>query len=140
PRLRGRGSLAAPLRRPDRQRPRTRRRIASSRHRRRARRAPPGRCPRGLPQRLGPHGRRALPLDRGGRGGSGEAGTGRHDRLPRGDRAPMTLPGTATQRKWASRLAIVAAIAVAYYLFTQVLDLESILESVSKALGPRTHL
>ena len=52
----------------------------------------------------------------------------------------MKLPGTPTQRKWASRVAIVAAVAVAYYLFTQVLDLESILESVSKALGPWTYL
>ncbi len=52
----------------------------------------------------------------------------------------MKLPGSPTQRKWASRLAIVAAIGVAYYLFTQVLDLESILESVSKALGPWTYL
>ncbi|MFT3863874.1 MAG: bifunctional DedA family/phosphatase PAP2 family protein [Solirubrobacterales bacterium] len=52
----------------------------------------------------------------------------------------MKLPGAETQRKWASRAAIVAAIAVAYYLFTQVLDLESILESVAKALGPWTYL
>src|ERR1700710_531383 len=51
----------------------------------------------------------------------------------------MKLPGTEKQRKWASRAAIVAVIAVAYYLFTQVLDLESILESVSKALGPWTY-
>jgi membrane protein DedA with SNARE-associated domain/membrane-associated phospholipid phosphatase len=51
----------------------------------------------------------------------------------------MKLPGTETQRKWASRLAIVAAVAVAYYLFTQVLDLESLLESVSKALGAWTY-
>ncbi|HVW45588.1 MAG TPA: bifunctional DedA family/phosphatase PAP2 family protein [Solirubrobacterales bacterium] len=52
----------------------------------------------------------------------------------------MKLPGTPSRRKWASRAAIVAAIAVAYYLFTQVLDLESILESVAKALGPWTYL
>jgi membrane protein DedA with SNARE-associated domain/membrane-associated phospholipid phosphatase len=51
----------------------------------------------------------------------------------------MKLPGTETQRKWASRIAIVAAIGVAYYLFTQVLDLESLLESVSKALGAWTY-
>src|ERR1700742_313745 len=51
----------------------------------------------------------------------------------------MKRPGTPTQRKWANRLAIVAAIGVAYYLFTQVLDLESILESVAKALGPWTY-
>jgi membrane protein DedA with SNARE-associated domain/membrane-associated phospholipid phosphatase len=51
----------------------------------------------------------------------------------------MKLPGTETQRKWASRLAIVATIAVAYYLFTQVLDLESILEHVAKALGAWTY-
>lgn len=52
----------------------------------------------------------------------------------------MKLPGTQKQRKWASRIAIVAAIAVAYYLFTQVLNLESILESVAKTLGPWTYL
>jgi membrane protein DedA with SNARE-associated domain/membrane-associated phospholipid phosphatase len=52
----------------------------------------------------------------------------------------MKLPGTETQRKWASRAAIVAAIAAAYYLFTQVLDLESLLESVAKALGAWTYL
>jgi len=52
----------------------------------------------------------------------------------------MKFPGTPAQRKWASRIAVVAAIAVAYYLFTQVLDLEKILESVSKALGPWTYL
>jgi len=51
----------------------------------------------------------------------------------------MKLPGTETQRKWMSRAAIVAAVAVAYYLFTQVLDLESILESVAKALGAWTY-
>jgi membrane protein DedA with SNARE-associated domain/membrane-associated phospholipid phosphatase len=51
----------------------------------------------------------------------------------------MKLPGTETQRKWASRLAIVIAIGVAYYLFTQVLDLEKILEDVAKALGPWTY-
>ena len=51
----------------------------------------------------------------------------------------MKLPGTPTQRKWASRVAIVAAIGVAYYLFTQILDLESILESVAKALGAWTY-
>ncbi|OJU85551.1 MAG: hypothetical protein BGO11_00140 [Solirubrobacterales bacterium 70-9] len=51
----------------------------------------------------------------------------------------MKLPGTEKQRKWASRLAIVAAIGVAYYLFTQVLDLEKILEDVANALGPWTY-
>jgi len=51
----------------------------------------------------------------------------------------MKLPGTPTQRKWANRVAIVAAIGVAYYLFTQILDLESILESVAKALGAWTY-
>ena len=35
---------------------------------------------------------------------------------------------------------VVAAVAVAYYLFTQVLDLESLLEHVAKALGPWTYL
>jgi undecaprenyl-diphosphatase len=52
----------------------------------------------------------------------------------------MTLPGTPTQRKWASRVAIVAAVGVGYYLFTQVLDLEKILEDVANALGAWTYL
>jgi hypothetical protein len=51
----------------------------------------------------------------------------------------VKLPGTPTQRKWASRLAIVVAIGVAYYLFTQVLDLEKILEDVANALGAWTY-
>ncbi len=51
----------------------------------------------------------------------------------------MKLPGTPTQRKWASRAAIVVAIGVAYYLFTQVLDLEKILEDVANALGAWTY-
>ncbi|MBS1893257.1 MAG: hypothetical protein JST59_18315, partial [Actinobacteria bacterium] len=51
----------------------------------------------------------------------------------------VKLPGTPTQRKWAQRLAIVAALGAGYYLFTQVLDLEAILESVAKALGPWTY-
>jgi membrane protein DedA with SNARE-associated domain/membrane-associated phospholipid phosphatase len=51
----------------------------------------------------------------------------------------MKLPGTETQRKWASRLAIVIAIGVAYYLFTQILDLEKILEDVANALGAWTY-
>jgi undecaprenyl-diphosphatase len=51
----------------------------------------------------------------------------------------MNLPGTPTQRKWASRLAIVVAIGIAYYLFTQVLDLEKILEKVANALGAWTY-
>jgi membrane protein DedA with SNARE-associated domain/membrane-associated phospholipid phosphatase len=52
----------------------------------------------------------------------------------------MKLPGSETQRKWASRLAIVLAVGIAYYLFTQVLDLESLLEKVAKALGAWTYL
>jgi len=51
----------------------------------------------------------------------------------------MKLPGTESQRKWATRIAIVAAIGVGYYLFTQVLDLESILEKVANALGAWTY-
>ncbi|HEX4731739.1 MAG TPA: bifunctional DedA family/phosphatase PAP2 family protein [Solirubrobacterales bacterium] len=51
----------------------------------------------------------------------------------------MKLPGTETQRKWASRVAIVVAIGIAYYLFTQVLDLESLLEKVAYALGAWTY-
>jgi membrane protein DedA with SNARE-associated domain len=52
----------------------------------------------------------------------------------------MKLPGTEKQRKWASRVAVVAAVSGAYYLFTQVLDLESILENVAHALGAWTYL
>ncbi len=52
----------------------------------------------------------------------------------------MKLPGSERQRKWAKRIAIVVALGVAYYLFTQVLDLETILEKVAKALGPWTYL
>jgi membrane protein DedA with SNARE-associated domain/membrane-associated phospholipid phosphatase len=52
----------------------------------------------------------------------------------------VKLPGTETQRKWASRLAIVVAVGIAYYLFTQVLDIEKVLEDVSHALGPWTYL
>jgi membrane protein DedA with SNARE-associated domain/membrane-associated phospholipid phosphatase len=51
----------------------------------------------------------------------------------------MKLPGTPAQRKWASRTAIVVAIGIAYYLFTQVLDLEKILEDVANALGAWTY-
>ena len=52
----------------------------------------------------------------------------------------MKIPGSERQHKWAKRLAIVAALGVAYYLFTQVLDLETILENVAKALGAWTYL
>ncbi len=51
----------------------------------------------------------------------------------------MKLPGTPKQRKWAQRVAIVAVIGVAYYLFTQVLDLEKLLEDVANALGAWTY-
>jgi undecaprenyl-diphosphatase len=51
----------------------------------------------------------------------------------------MKLPGSPTQRKWAQRVAIVAVIGAAYYLFTQVLDLEKILEDVANALGAWTY-
>jgi membrane protein DedA with SNARE-associated domain/membrane-associated phospholipid phosphatase len=51
----------------------------------------------------------------------------------------VNLPGTPTQRKWAQRLAIVAVIGAAYYLFTQVLDLEKLLEDVANALGAWTY-
>jgi membrane protein DedA with SNARE-associated domain/membrane-associated phospholipid phosphatase len=51
----------------------------------------------------------------------------------------MNLPGTPKQRKWASRAAIVVAIGIAYYLFTQVLDLEKLLEDVANALGAWTY-
>ena len=56
---------------------------------------------------------------------------------PRG--VPDEAPGPPTQRKWAQRVAIVAAIGVAYYLFTQVLDLEKMLEDVANALGAWTY-
>ena len=52
----------------------------------------------------------------------------------------MKLPGSERQHKWAKRIAIVAALGVAYYLFTQVLDVETLLEHVAKALGPWTYL
>jgi undecaprenyl-diphosphatase len=51
----------------------------------------------------------------------------------------MKLPGTPTQRKWAQRAAIAVAIGIGYYLFTQVLDLEKILEDVANALGAWTY-
>jgi undecaprenyl-diphosphatase len=51
----------------------------------------------------------------------------------------MKLPGTPTQRKWVQRVAIVAVIGAAYYLFTQVLDLEKLLEDVANALGAWTY-
>jgi membrane protein DedA with SNARE-associated domain/membrane-associated phospholipid phosphatase len=52
----------------------------------------------------------------------------------------VKLPGSERQRKWASRALVVAAIAAGYVLFTQVLDLEKILEDVSHALGAWTYL
>ncbi len=52
----------------------------------------------------------------------------------------MRLPGTPTQRKWAGRAAIAVGVGVAYYLFTQVINLEKILESVANALGAWTYL
>jgi len=51
----------------------------------------------------------------------------------------VKLPGSPTQRKWASRAAIAVAIGIAYYLFTQVLDLEKILEDIANALGAWTY-
>lgn len=52
----------------------------------------------------------------------------------------MRLPGTEKQRKWALRGAIAIAIAVGYYVFSQLVDLEKILEDVANALGAWTYL
>jgi len=52
----------------------------------------------------------------------------------------VRLPGTEAQRKWALRGAIAAAVIVAYYVFTQLVDIEKVLEDVANALGPWTYL
>jgi undecaprenyl-diphosphatase len=52
----------------------------------------------------------------------------------------VKLPGTEKQRKWALRAAIAVAIAAGYYVFSQLVDLEKILEDVSHALGAWTYL
>jgi len=44
------------------------------------------------------------------------------------------------QRKWALRGAIAIAVIVAYYVFTQLVDIEKILEDVAHALGAWTYL
>jgi membrane protein DedA with SNARE-associated domain len=49
-------------------------------------------------------------------------------------------PGPEVQRKWALRAAIAIAIAAGYYVFTQYVDLEKILEDVANALGAWTYL
>jgi membrane protein DedA with SNARE-associated domain/membrane-associated phospholipid phosphatase len=51
----------------------------------------------------------------------------------------MRMPGTEEQRKYAKWVAIVATAAAAYIVFTQYVDLEQILEDVSKALGAWTY-
>jgi len=51
----------------------------------------------------------------------------------------VKLPGTEEQRKYA-KWALIAAVAVgAYFVFTQYVDLEKILEDVSHALGAWTY-
>jgi undecaprenyl-diphosphatase len=51
----------------------------------------------------------------------------------------MRLPGTEQQRKYAKWAAIAVAVAAAYVVFTQYVDLEKILEDVSEALGAWTY-
>ncbi len=51
----------------------------------------------------------------------------------------MRLPGTEKQRKYAKWAVIAAAVAAAYIVFTQFVDLEKILEDVSEALGAWTY-
>ena len=54
----------------------------------------------------------------------------------------MRLPGGAAKgwRKWALRGAIGAAVLAAYIAFTQLVDVEKVLEDVSHALGAWTYL
>ncbi|HEY2716111.1 MAG TPA: bifunctional DedA family/phosphatase PAP2 family protein [Solirubrobacterales bacterium] len=51
----------------------------------------------------------------------------------------MKLPGTEEQRKYAKWAAIAIAAVAAYFVFTQYVDLEKILEDVSEALGGWTY-
>ena len=54
----------------------------------------------------------------------------------------MRLPGGTAKgwRKWAIRGAIGAAILAAYIAFTQLVDVEKVLEDVSHTLGAWTYL
>jgi undecaprenyl-diphosphatase len=54
----------------------------------------------------------------------------------------MRLPGSTAKgwRKWALRAAIGAVFLAAYVAFTQLVDVEKVLEDVSKALGAWTYL
>ena len=54
----------------------------------------------------------------------------------------MKLPGGTAKgwRKWALRAVIAAAAVAAYVAFTQLVDLEKVLEDVSQALGAWTYL
>jgi membrane protein DedA with SNARE-associated domain len=52
----------------------------------------------------------------------------------------MKLPGTERQRKWALRAALLAGVIAAYVAFTQLVDLEKVLQDVANALGPWTYL
>jgi undecaprenyl-diphosphatase len=51
----------------------------------------------------------------------------------------VRLPGTEKQRRYAKWAAIALAVAAAYVVFTQYVDLERILEDVSEALGSWTY-
>jgi undecaprenyl-diphosphatase len=52
----------------------------------------------------------------------------------------VKLPGTERQRTWALRAAIAVVAIAAYVTFTQLVDLEKVLEDVSNALGAWTYL
>jgi membrane protein DedA with SNARE-associated domain len=52
----------------------------------------------------------------------------------------MRLPGTERQRRWALRGAIAVVAIGAYVAFTQLVDLEKLLEDVANALGTWTYL
>jgi undecaprenyl-diphosphatase len=52
----------------------------------------------------------------------------------------VKLPGTERQRTWALRAAIAVVAVAAYVAFTQLVDLEKVLEDVSNALGAWTYL
>ena len=52
----------------------------------------------------------------------------------------MRLPGSERQRKWAVRGAIAIAAVAAYVAFTNLVDLEKLLEELSSTLGSWTYL
>jgi membrane protein DedA with SNARE-associated domain/membrane-associated phospholipid phosphatase len=51
----------------------------------------------------------------------------------------MKLPGSERQRKWALRGVIVVGAVAAYVAFTQLIDIEKVLEDVANALGAWTY-